>query len=68
MVIHEGKQPNPIEVILIAQNLSYRYRTNLSKAQHPQQTEGQSQLCASMCWEELADSHQDCRDKEEKSK
>lgn len=35
MVIHEGKQPNPIEAILIAQNLSYRYQTNLSKAQHP---------------------------------
>lgn len=35
MVIHEGKQPNPIKVILTAQNLSYGYQTNLSKAQHP---------------------------------
>ena len=38
------------------------------KGTTPQQTKGQSQLCASMCWEESTDSHQDCRDKEEKSK
>ena len=34
----------------------------------PQQTKSQSQIYASICWEELADCHQDGRDKEEKSK
>ena len=36
-VVHEGIQPNPIEVILTAQHLSCRYQTNLSKAQQPPQ-------------------------------
>ena len=36
-VVHEGIQPNPIEVILIAQNLSCRYHNILKKDQQPSQ-------------------------------
>ena len=36
-VVHEGIQPNPIEVILTAQNLSCRYHNILTKDQQPSQ-------------------------------
>ena len=35
MVVHEGKQPNPMEVILIAQTLSCRYKKVFSSQPSP---------------------------------
>ena len=36
-VVHEGIQPNPIEVILTAQNFSCRYQNIFTNATHPNQ-------------------------------
>ena len=56
-VVHQGLNPNPVEVILIAQNFSCRYRNSISRCSTSTDRERRSTRSEGLS----ATNHQDCR-------
>ena len=56
-VVHQGLNPNPVEVILIAQNFSYRYKNFISRCNTSTDKERKSTRSEGLS----ATNHQDCR-------
>ena len=67
-VVHEGKQPNPMEVILKAQNLSCRYQETPTKNAYINRNAKETNLRHSVTGRALAPNDQNCWSQEEESK